>query len=278
MLSVLATPRRLCRSTHRRGFTLIELLVVIGIIAILISILLPVLSASREKGRGVVCQNHLRELWRGWLLFAADHENRLPGSIFVDWGDPDVDHRDWLLGSNVKGSYAEFLTAPQAGTIFKYMNHDYGTYLCPSLDPAPPPNFPGPGGGSNGRFDYVAFTTFAGCPLSDVPPTATLKNPNDGTVIETALPTPILCEEEPSSLNGNSIDPGHSGGDQMAHRHRGGSYYVSPDGSVNWYVEPAACTAESWFVKDKGGTLISMGIVPDNAGYVYGWSWFERCR
>lgn len=280
MYSPLVNRYRACDRRHRRGFTLIELLVVIGIIAILISFLLPALNASRERGREVVCQNHLRQLWRGWLLFASDHDNHLPGSTFVNWGDPDPAHRDWCLGSNVHGSYAEFLMAPQAGTIFPYMNHDYGTYLCPSLEPAPPPAFPGPGGGSNGRFDYVAFSTFAGCLLADVPPTAVLKdgNDHDTTVLEPALPTPILCEEEPGTLNGTNIDPAHSGGDRMAHRHRGGCYYISPDGAANWYVEPSQCAAQDWYVKDKAGNLVSMGFIPATGSYVFGWTWFERSR
>lgn len=226
----------------------------------------------------MVCQSHLHQLWQGWLMFAADHENRLPGPKRVNFADPDLDHRDWMFGSNVGGSYAEFLTAPQAGTIFKYMNHDYNTYLCPSLEPAPPSSLPGPEAGSNGRFDYVAFTTFAGCLLSDVPPTATLETP-DGTIVETALPTPTLCEEEPYSLNGKGIEAAHAGGDQMAHRHRGGCFYISPDGAANWYIEPSECHAEDWYVKNKAGNLASMGLANASLGlYDYGWAWFEGSR
>jgi prepilin-type N-terminal cleavage/methylation domain-containing protein len=272
MLSVLASPRRFCGLGHRRGFTLIELLVVIGIIAILISLLLPTLNATRERGREVVCQSHLHQLWQGWLMFAADHENRLPGAKRLV--DQDPDHRDWMLGANVGGSYAEFLTAPQAGTIFRYVNHDYSTYLCPSLEPAAPSSL----SGSNGRFDYVAFTTFAGCLLSDVPLTATLKKP-DGTIVEAALPTPTICEEEPYSLNDKSIEAAHADSDRMAHRHRGGCYYISPDGAANWYIEPSECRARDWYVKNKAGNLASMGFANPSLNLSdYGWAWFEGSR
>ena len=52
------------------GFTLIELLVVIAMIAILASLLLPVLGMAKAKVKGIACLSNLRQLSLGWQLYA----------------------------------------------------------------------------------------------------------------------------------------------------------------------------------------------------------------
>jgi len=68
--------------THRRpsGFTLIELLVVISIISLLISILLPSLSAARESAKSLQCQNNLRTIMQANHMYAADWKGYQPAS------------------------------------------------------------------------------------------------------------------------------------------------------------------------------------------------------
>ena len=66
--------------SHRRGFTLIELLVVIAIIALLISILLPALSHSREVTRRVVCASNIRQVFLGFSGYANDNNEWYPSS------------------------------------------------------------------------------------------------------------------------------------------------------------------------------------------------------
>lgn len=65
------------RSRHR-GFTLIEVLVVIGIIAILVTILVPVISSSREQAKRATCLSHLRQLNLAITQYAQANEDRLP--------------------------------------------------------------------------------------------------------------------------------------------------------------------------------------------------------
>ena len=61
-----------------RAFTLVELLVVIGIIALLISILLPALSRTREKANQLKCTAQQRQILQGMMLHAIEHQGYMP--------------------------------------------------------------------------------------------------------------------------------------------------------------------------------------------------------
>src|SRR4051794_27477494 len=62
-----------------RAFTLVELLVVIGIIALLISILMPSLAKARKAANTVKCAANLRSIMQAVHMYASQNKDYFPG-------------------------------------------------------------------------------------------------------------------------------------------------------------------------------------------------------
>ena len=63
---------------HRNAFTLVELLVVIGIIAVLIALLMPVLGKVRQSAQRTACRASLRDIGQRFQMYLQQSKQILP--------------------------------------------------------------------------------------------------------------------------------------------------------------------------------------------------------
>jgi len=106
-------------NSRRRGFTLVELLVVIGIIALLISILMPALTKARNQALMVKCSSQVRQIYLACSMFAADNKQSLPRPA-IGPGDAPV--------GDVNAQKACMFTMPDWG-VLKYDEGVMTTYM-----------------------------------------------------------------------------------------------------------------------------------------------------
>src|SRR4051812_47140705 len=125
---------------RRRAFTLVELLVVIGIIALLISILMPTLSRARKHGEATKCLAHLHGMAQAWQMYAGQYKvavpgrlEKLPAGLTADGlGDGNDEYRPrWyeLLGAQV-GQFANKTPKATEDDSWTISNE---WFLCPSV-------------------------------------------------------------------------------------------------------------------------------------------------
>src|SRR5688500_14768332 len=73
----------------RRAFTLVELLAVLGIIALLISILVPVVASARSRAAATACKSNLRSVGQAIRMYLDEHKDRYPAAAALPSVNPD---------------------------------------------------------------------------------------------------------------------------------------------------------------------------------------------
>lgn len=155
----------------RSGFTLVELLVVIGIIALLISVLLPALSKAREKASQVKCLSNMKQIATAILQYAGENKSVLParggGVVYHNASNPAAGTWDWIAWqrkidavTNMAYSGAADLKITDSATA-KYLGKDDRMldelFRCPSDNLIQRPNYiDGAGGRGAYRYSYGA--------------------------------------------------------------------------------------------------------------------------
>ena len=123
------------------GFTLIELLVVLAIIAVLASLVTPVIGSAIERGRSAKCVNNLRQIGVAVQQYTADNDYRFPA---IETDPPslpaDVENKGTAL--EVLGPYGvtqAILTCPtDAATLRNVEKHGSSYHFSPVLQDETP--------------------------------------------------------------------------------------------------------------------------------------------
>ncbi|MHC4716649.1 MAG: type II secretion system protein [Planctomycetota bacterium] len=123
------------RPARRRGFTLVELLVVVGIIALLVTILMPSLGRAMELARRTICKTQLHTMGRAWHLYFRDNNDKLPQMANPGDGIPDCISRFAFIiysGSPQHNVYRGAFV--NAGVLYESkLIGDEKNYVCPTV-------------------------------------------------------------------------------------------------------------------------------------------------
>ena len=120
------------KTITKRQFTLIELLVVIAIIAILAAMLLPALSAARERAKVASCLSNLKQIGYYLTIYTGDNDGFYPNyAFFNNCGTRDNGWNDILMLQYIKPD-----VKLNRNKLIEGKDWQNTTFSCPSMDAA----------------------------------------------------------------------------------------------------------------------------------------------
>jgi hypothetical protein len=106
-------------------------MVVVGLIALLISLLMPAITKARAAAQASVCLSNLRQMGNGWQMYVAENKGRLPEYMWQMPATPDVVWRGYWIG--ILDSYkvrGDVLMCPTASDVIPFnQNRGFGNVV-----------------------------------------------------------------------------------------------------------------------------------------------------